>query len=87
MTSWRRRDLGAEVRSVLGEKLGGSVIAEGAVLADEVAEDLVGGDGGQDVGRAAEVFQSEELGFDGGVAAFDIGVEGRVGTGAARQWR
>ena len=69
------------MRGARGEEIGRSEIATGAVLAGEVEEVLVGGDGGEEVGGVAEGFQIEELGFDGGVAAFDVGVGVRVGGG------
>lgn len=75
----QEEDFGTEVRGALGEEFGRSVITTGAVLAGEVEEGLVGGDGGEEVRGVAEGFQVEELGFDGGVAAFDVG----VGVGAS----
>jgi len=65
----------------LGEKVGGRVVAARAVFAREVEEVLVGGGGGEEVGRIAEGLEVEELRFDGGVAAFDVG----VGVGVCRR--
>ncbi len=51
-------------------------------LAD--AATLAGGDGGEEVGWIAEGFEVEELGFDGGVAALDVGVG--VGRAGGLKW-
>ena len=40
----------------MGEEFGRGVIAAGAILAGEVEAVLVGGDGGEEVRRAVEVF-------------------------------
>jgi hypothetical protein len=66
-------------RRAHGEEIGRGEVGAGAVLAGEVEEVLVGGNGGDEGGGVGEVFEVEELGFDGGVAAFDIGVGVRAG--------
>ncbi|TAG28596.1 MAG: hypothetical protein EAZ36_05650 [Verrucomicrobia bacterium] len=69
------------MRSAKSKEVGGRGAVAGAVFAGEVEEVLVGGDRGEEVVGAGEGFEVEELGFDGGVAAFDGGVCVGVGVG------
>ena len=64
------------MRGARDEEIGRGEIAAGAVLAGEVKKVLVGGDGGEEVGGVLEGFQIEELGLDGGVAAWALGRAG-----------
>lgn len=77
----KEENFGAEVRGAFGEEIGRGGVAAGAVFAGEVEEVLVGGRGGEEVRGVVETFQIEELGFDRGVAAFDIG----IGVGVGRR--
>ena len=45
-----------------------------AVLSGEVVEELVGGDLCEEVVSRGEAFDIEEVGFDGSVNGFDIGI-------------
>jgi hypothetical protein len=75
----QKQDERVELRGVFCGQLKRSLVGAGAVAAGEVEEVPAGGGGGEEVLWAVEGFEVEELTFDGGMGAFDIGVA--VGSG------
>jgi hypothetical protein len=69
-----KEDAWVKERRAHGEEISRSEVGAGAVFACEVEEVLVGGCRGDVGGSVEEEFEVEELGFDGGVGAFDVGV-------------